>query len=224
MCEDKIQYKVEYRKRKTVGILINENGEVIVRAPIGVSIDNIDKIIDKKRRWIEEKVGMFKEREQLKENEIMYLGKVCKIKVLEQRFLKRDFVYFDGSTFVLNVSDSLKVENTLEKWLREECYKKVKEIEGRYVGHFPKAPLEIRIKEQKRKWGCCTYDNRMFFNWHLIMARESAIEYVVVHEMCHMIHKNHSKEFWSLVKSIFPNYKEEHLYLKEKGYLMKINV
>ena len=53
------------------------------------------------------------------------------------------------------------------------------------------------------------------------MASESAIEYVIVHEMCHMVHKNHSKEFWNLVQKICPNYKEEDLYLKEKGYLMK---
>lgn len=224
MCEEKIQYKVEYRKRKTVGILINENGEVIVRAPIGVSIDYIDKIIEKKRRWIEEKVSMFKEREQLKEDEVMYLGKVCKIKVIEQKFLKKNFVYFKNDTFILNVSNSSEVEKTLEKWFREECYRKVKELMEKYIGYFRLHPKEVKIKQQKRKWGCCTYDNRIFFNWHIIMARESAIEYVIVHEMCHMIHKNHSKKFWNLVEKVFTNYKEEHLYLKENGYLMKINI
>lgn len=222
MYGEKIRYSIEYSKRKTVGIIINENGEVIVRAPLGVNIEYIDELIEKKRNWIVEKVRAFREREQLKEDEVMYLGKVCKKRIVEQKFLKRNFVYFKDNTFILNVSNSSEVEKTLEKWFREECYKKVKEVIDKYIGCFTVAPKEVKIKQQKRKWGCCTYDDRIFLNWHIIMARESAIEYVIVHELCHMVHKNHSKEFWNLVQKIYPNYKEEHLYLKEKGYLMKI--
>ena len=152
MCKEKIQYNLEYSKRKTVGIVINESGEVIVKAPIGVSRDYIDKVIEKKKSWIQEKVSMFKEREQLKEDEVMYLGKVYRIKVVEQKFLKKNFVYFENDIFIVNVSNSLEVEKTLEKWFREECYKKIKELMEKYIYLFKVQPKEVKVKQQKRKW------------------------------------------------------------------------
>lgn len=223
MEKNKIEYKVEFRKRKSIGIIINENGQVIVRAPLGVGEDTINQVIAKKERWIEEKLSMFKERPKLNEDEVMYLGKVCKVKVMEQKFLKKDFVYFEGDRFLVNVSQRSKFEKTLEIWFRERCLEKVLEYVKIHKDNFPVVPREIKVKEQKRKWGCCTYDNRIFFNWRLVMAREKAIQYVVVHEMCHMIQKNHSKAFWQEVEKVMPGYKIEDLYLKDKGCLMKIN-
>ncbi|MBE6047625.1 MAG: M48 family metallopeptidase [Clostridium sp.] len=222
MNGEKIKYTVEFRKRKTIGIIIKENGEVIVRAPNGVSFETIDRVIEKKRKWIEQKVIMFKERKQLASDEVMYLGRICKVRVIEQKFLKKNFVDFKNDTFFVNVSELSKANKVLEKWFREECLKKVTEIVFKYTNRFKEKPKEIRVKSQKTKWGCCTYDNKIFLNWHIIMARESAMEYVVVHEMCHMVYKNHSKDYWKCVENILPEFKKEHLYLKENGYLMKI--
>lgn len=219
-----IKYKLEFRKRKSIGIIINEEGELLVRAPIGVSIDTIEKVLEKKKDWIEEKQKKFTSRDKLNSNEVMYLGETYTVKVIEQKYLKRNFIYLQDKTFLINVSNKDNAAKVLEKWFRERCLEKVSEYVNKYSIELKKIPIEVKVKEQKRKWGSCTYDNKILLNWRLIMAREKAIEYVVVHEMCHMIHKNHSKEFWREVEGILPQFKIEDAYLKEKGYLMKINI
>lgn len=216
------KYKVEFKKRKTISIVIESKNSVLIKVPIGTSAETINRIIDKKRKWIISKLEMMSERKALKDDEILYLGKLTKIKVIEQPFLKRDFVVVINNEIVVNVSTKDKYKRVLEKWLREAAKKVIEEKINKYCTIMNKVPKEIKIKEQKTKWGSCTYDNRIFFNWKLIMAREEAIEYVVVHEMCHMIHKNHSKEYWCTVERFMPSYKKEHKWLKDNGYLLKL--
>ncbi|MBE6050673.1 MAG: M48 family metallopeptidase [Clostridium sp.] len=216
------EYKIEYKKRKTISIVIENKNSVLIKVPIGTSNETINKVIEKKRKWIISKLEMMSERKELKENEILYLGNVTKIKVIVQPFIKRDFVVVINHEIVVNVSSRDKYKRILEKWLREEAKKVIEDKINKYCTIINKVPKEVKIKEQKTKWGSCTYDNRIFFNWKLIMAREEAIEYVVVHEMCHMIHKNHSKEYWSTVEAFMPSYKKEHNWLKENGYLLRL--
>ena len=89
-----------------------------------------------------------------------------------------------------------------------------------YENCFEDKVTQIRVKEQKRRWASCTGKNAILFNWRCSMAREDVVEYIVVHEMCHFEHKDHSKNFWNRVESIMPDYKEKHEYLKVNGINM----
>ena len=91
-----------------------------------------------------------------------------------------------------------------------------------YSEFFEEDIKDIKIKEQKRRWGSCTYDNKMNFNYKIIMAKPEIIDYLVVHEMSHMPHKNHSREFWGKVCSILPNALELRKELKEISYKLDI--
>lgn len=75
----------------------------------------------------------------------------------------------------------------------------------------------IMVKEQKKRWGSCSSKGNLNFNWRLILAPPEVLDYVVVHEMCHLKYMNHSKEFWCEVERILPDYKERRKWLKEKG-------
>lgn len=77
-----------------------------------------------------------------------------------------------------------------------------------YQRFFSKTPKAIKIKEQKKRWGSCTYQNELLFNWRIIMARSDALDYIVVHEMCHRVHKDHSKNYWNPVASVLPDYEK----------------
>lgn len=83
-----------------------------------------------------------------------------------------------------------------------------------YSGKLNVTPAQIKIGSASSYWGCCTGKNVLRFSWRLFLARESAIDYVIVHELAHIKEKNHSSKFWAYVKSILPNYKEEQEYLK----------
>lgn len=214
-------YKVYYKNRKTSSITIEENGDVIVKVPIGTSNKKIEELVEKKSKWIQSKVNLVKSRKILNSDEIMYLGEIYKLKVIIQPYLKKEFVVLHKNIFYINTIANERTKMVLEKHLRKECTAIILKKINMYQNYFLKSPKEIKVKEQKRRWGSCSYDNRIFFNWKLIMGKESTLEYVVVHEMCHMVHKNHSKEYWSLVGKIMPKYEMEHLWLRDNGYLMK---
>ncbi|CUQ38132.1 putative metal-dependent hydrolase [Clostridium paraputrificum] len=154
----------------------------------------------------------------------MYLGKKYSIEIIEQPFLKRNFVAFFNDKFVVNVTIKENAMKVLEEYLKRETLRIVEEKVMRYKVLFKIIPKEIKVKKLKSRWGSCSYDNMLVFNSKLIMFRNEAIDYVVIHELCHMIHKNHSKDYWALVKNIMPNYEQEHKYLRENSHLANIKL
>ena len=80
---------------------------------------------------------------------------------------------------------------------------------------------QVRVKEQKTLWGSCSSKNNINLNYLLIMAPMKVIDYVIVHELVHTIHKNHSSKFWQKVEIIMPNYKDARYWLKENGYKLR---
>lgn len=80
----------------------------------------------------------------------------------------------------------------------------------------------ITIRDQKTRWGSCSGRGTLSFNWRLILAPPEILDYVVVHELCHLTHMNHSKEFWALVGSVIPDYKMKRKWLKENGHTLQL--
>ena len=76
---------------------------------------------------------------------------------------------------------------------------------------------KISIRDQKTRWGSCSSEGNLSFNWRLILAPPDVLDYVVIHELCHRKEMNHSKEFWALVESLMPEYKERRKWLRENG-------
>ena len=79
------------------------------------------------------------------------------------------------------------------------------------------SPREIKVKNYKSRWGSCDKKGRLTFNWHLIKAPHSIVDYVVIHELCHMVQPNHSPKFWHEVEKYDPSYKDHKKWLKENG-------
>jgi predicted metal-dependent hydrolase len=79
----------------------------------------------------------------------------------------------------------------------------------------------IHIKEQKSRWGSCSAKGNLNFNWHIVMAPETIADYLVIHELCHLRHMNHSAEFWHCVSGLYPAYKTARKWLKENGISLR---
>ena len=92
----------------------------------------------------------------------------------------------------------------------------------KYLNHFKEEPSLIKIQSLKDKWGSCSTKNQLRYNWRIVMAKTSVLDYVIVHELCHMKHKNHSKSFWNDVKTILPNYNNSKDWLRINGDNLKI--
>lgn len=105
----------------------------------------------------------------------------------------------------------------LEKWFRKEAALILREKAEEFAKILSVEFKEIHIKDQRSRWGSCSSKGNLNFNWRIVMAPELVCDYVVIHELCHLKHMNHSEAFWQLVRSICPEYKQYRRWLKENG-------
>lgn len=233
--DNMITYAVVRSKRKTIGITVHRNGEVKVSAPFRISEKQIREIVQKKAAWIVKKINEVREmnsntvcREFISGEKFLYLGKEYTLKVVEKHAGKAE-VLMQDDTIAVYVPQGLPEENrkqvimeSLVKWYRQCFDDIIKERIEKYSLQLKVNPCKVAIKDQKTRWGSCSRKGNINLNWRLVMAPMSIIDYVIVHELCHLRIMNHSKDFWDLVKSILPNYSESRKWLKVNGCRLTI--
>ncbi|WP_252229747.1 MULTISPECIES: SprT family zinc-dependent metalloprotease [unclassified Clostridium] len=235
-----IEFQIIRRKRKSICIKIDINGEVQVVAPMRTSKEHILNFVNSKHDWIVEKRRELKsvlnkkvKREFIDDGTFMYLGKEYPIRLLFNDKVKKISIDFIDkslnsnidSEFIIktNTYENEKLKKALEKWYRGKTLDIVKERIKVHQWEFKDKIIKITVKEQKRRYASINIKNEVYFNWRISMAPLEVIDYIVVHEMCHMDFRNHSKQFWNRVEEVMPNYKKHHEYLKENGINMTID-
>jgi len=128
----------------------------------------------------------------------------------------------DAFVFNTPTEDPAILKKLAEKWYRKEAEKIILQRVEKYRYKFKISPGNIKVKEQKRRWGTCTSKGNIYFNWRIIMAPLNVIDYVIVHEFSHLAYHNHSVKFWNYVGSIMPDYKERKKWLGENGLLLEL--
>ena len=213
--------KIIRSKRKTLSLSINEDAELVVRAPKRLSIEKIQDFIDKKENWIQSKKRLIED--QLKDassnqNKLLYLGSLFPISIKEN---ESESLVFNGEEFITNSLDPKTISLSVRKWYKN----KFREIALPRVVYFSDqhnlTVNQVRIKNQKTMWGSCSSKNNINLNYLLIMAPMDVIDYVIVHELVHTIHRNHSVNFWNSVESIMPDFMKHRQWLKVNGYKLR---
>ena len=216
-------HKIIKSNRKTLSISVNDNAELIVRAPKRISNDQIKEFITEKANWINNKQTLMRTRlNDVKERTKyapLFRRPIPNKNNPNQRQSKE--IIFNGKEFITNLQNKDALNLSLKFWYK----KKFKEVAIPRLFYFAnKHNLKInqvRIKEQKTLWGSCSSKNNINLNYLLIMAPLKVIDYVIIHELVHTIHKNHSENFWKSVASIMPNYDDARHWLKENGYKLR---
>lgn len=156
---------------------------------------------------------------------IPYLGEYWSLTRATTK-LKRVKIEFDEG-FKAHVPMSLasdiiesEIRRALTKWLRNSAHTQVQAIVNKHQEKHQLRPRSIRIKTQKSRWGSCGIHNDININWLLILAPSVILEYVVVHELCHIQQRNHSARFWALVATHLPDYKQQRLWLHNHGCVL----
>lgn len=226
----KIEYKVVYSKRKTIAIHIDRDKNIIVRAPRGIDKTKLKGLVESKGNWIVNKLAEVRNYEiQAKKYQkgelFLYLGKEYPLDIVVDDKQKSSQVEIkDNSLMVMtNSADEESIKDLVEHFYRQETLRIVKDRVKYYQKYFVIEPNNIRVKKQKTRWGSCSSLNNLNFNLKLSMAKISVIDYIVVHEMSHLIHLNHSKDFWNQVRSILPDYGEEKAWLRLNGAKLNLD-
>ncbi len=226
-----IEYDVIYSKRKTLEISIKPPGIITVRVPNYLSEAQIENSVRNKGKWIMQKLHILSKqdaapinREYVSGETFMYMGRYYELKVVLEESLIKPEVKLDKENVILTTPTNDKdiMRQLIESWYKQKALETITKRIEYYGGYFKLKPSSIKIKNQKTRWGSCNYKNDLCFNYKLIMAPCDVLDYVVVHEMCHMEHKNHSKNFWNEVASIIPDYSERRQWLKEHGVRIDI--
>lgn len=207
-----------------MSLTINEKGELIVHAPQNMPLYDIFDFIKKKEKWIESKcnniLNILNNNKNIVEyNEVFFLGK--KYNVLTTEGLK--FPYITESSLLLPVCKNKDKQKTaIKTWLMSSV-QNILIARVQKLSEFMKQSFnEINIINSRAKWGMCDNKRNLYFNWKLLMLSPDLIDYVIIHELSHLIELNHSKKFWEIVKAVIPNYKNLRNLLKECGFLIKL--
>ncbi len=226
-----IKFDVEYRNRKTLEIGIEPPEKIRVLAPNCALEEDILRIVKSKAKWITGKLFEFKdieyrkvEKEYVNGESFMYLGRRYSLQIiLKDEFVKSYAKLYRGKLYVeTNTKDSSVIKKAIEKFYREKTLEKVLEKTEYYSRFFNLSPVSIKVKEQKKIWGSCSSAGDIFYNWRCSMAPSNVMDYIVVHEMCHMVNFNHSKEYWKLVETIMPDFRERKKWLRDNGVKMEL--
>jgi predicted metal-dependent hydrolase len=115
------------------------------------------------------------------------------------------------------IQQSQGIRQALIRWMKQQARRQTGLLLQHYADRTGLLPRSYRIKTLKSRWGSCGPNNDININWLLLPAPPAALEYVIVHELCHIQHKNHSPAFWELVATHYPAYREQRLWLKQHG-------
>ena len=210
-----IAYQVVRSNRKSVALVIDNEANLIVRAPALMPDTVIDEFVRRKKRWINEKqqqVAVFGEKHP--PVVVEYLGSNYAI-------IKNDVDEVDISGNELIVPENYDIE-ALTAWLKGQAMQIISERVTLYANVMGVTPGTVKLSEAKARWGSCSTKNNLNFAWRLVMCPLSVIDYVVVHELSHITYKNHSPAFWARVKTVLPTYEDGQEWLKLNKKLMEI--
>jgi len=226
-----IDYTLIYKKRKTMGIYVDLYGHVELRVPTGTSMEMIEKLLEDKKDWIfakskeqQERTKGFKVKEYNDGETFLYMGKNYPICITIEEKVAGDYAVLEEDCLHLYVKEQSeeRIRQTLKRFYYQQCKALAESRIKIYQPLFKTKPREIKITDNKKTWGTCNSNFQLTFNWKLAMAPLESIDYVVVHEMCHMVHLNHDRSFWRLVGKILPDYEERQAWLHQSSWKMVI--
>lgn len=222
-----IEFSLHYSNRKTLAISVNPDMSVTVVAPKGKDVSLIKEKVRGRAAWILKQQATFEKflpvsppKKFVSGESHYYLGRQYRIKIIlgdkEEVKLKSGYI----NIYIKESKNQEKIEDLLNTWLLSHaevqfkaklkvCWEKFKSLELK----FP----ELQIRKMSKRWGSCTVQGKIYLNTELIKAPSHCIEYVITHELCHLKHKNHSKDFFMLLNRVMPDWENRKLRL-EKMY------
>ena len=222
---DELQVQVvRTQRKKTLSVQI-EQGQVRILVPRTLAWAEIEAMVAKKARWIQLKLAEQQQVQPLPAKEYMngeafyLLGRNYRLQIVTDA--PSAHVDLDAGRLRVHLPTSSpsadQIRSAVIKWYKAQAVEVLLERVQRYERLMKVSATSVVVKKYKARWGSCYADGRISFNWLIIMAPSTVIDYVVVHELCHLVHMNHSPEFWQIVKRYHPGYAEAKQWLKEYG-------
>ena len=223
---DDINIQIIRSKRRRTSQIEVKNKQVFVRAPHYLPQFLIRKFVNKKRNWIVQNLTKQLQQPQVVEKQFcdgetfqlfdqpFYL-RINKNKTNPTKLINQElFVSVPGRV----KNQSKYVRNKMSDWYKETALSHIRQRVEFFASLMEVKAKSVKVREYKRRWGSCSSNGELSFNWRIIMAPPVAIDYVVIHELAHISEFNHSKKFWQVVSKTMPDYNQQILWFKNNSY------
>lgn len=209
---------VERQNRRSTLIQVTRDGQVIVRVPRSFSDHAIASLIESKQHWIQSKLKAFSKLPPLRAKrrlvtgeEFLYLGQNVH---LQFEISDQPSISLNNTHLHLRAQNPAIGKTILTEWYKSRATLVLQERTRHYASLMGISPKSVTVKSYKSRWGVCRSNGEVAFNWKLIQAPFFVLDYVVVHELCHLRELNHSQRFWKWVERFYPRYIEAKRWLR----------
>ena len=213
-------------QRKTTDIVIERDGVVTVRPPANYTPEQVDAVVESKRMWIYRNLAEWKDlnasavvREWVNGETFLYLGRSYRLSLVSNQ--EGDLMLKDGrfclSRSVVEEGGAEAARLAFETYFSERGLQRFSERVAYYAQKAGVTVASIKVKEMGYRWASCGKNGVLNFHWKCMMAPPKIIDYIVVHELCHVHHRSHSDAFWNEVDKVLPDYRERKEWLRRRG-------
>jgi len=223
------EIKIVRSRRKTIALIVQPDGSLLVRAPLRVTQRQILDVVQQQAEWVRSRQEAARQRaaaappKAFVEGEtFQYLGQPYRLVIANAA---RPALALDAQAGQFRLARAAQpgVAALFEAWYRRQARQVFTERVAFYARQIGLQPQKLRISSARTRWGSCSSRGTLSFTWRLVMAPLPVIDYVVVHELCHLQVRNHSKDFWNKVRAIMPDYKERARWLRVNGHLLRLD-
>jgi predicted metal-dependent hydrolase len=213
-------------KRRKLTITVERDRSVVVHAPKNTSDEKIEQVVESKRQWIYEKIGHPQKYQDLphapgKEivsgESALYLGRQYRIEIVKSNTSE---IHFDQRFFVPDLPKPIRAE-AMREWYIAKANEKIVSRVKQHARLLGVDVALVKIVDNRYRWGSCTLNDNVNFNWRLIKAPMFVIDYIIVHELAHLIETNHTPRFWNIVRAQAPTMDKAKVWLKENGQILE---
>jgi predicted metal-dependent hydrolase len=224
-----------HERARRLKVKVFRHGAVEVVTPPGVRADDVVSALFEHDVWIRERLDRVVEQRskgpaprpvRFATGDVLpVFGHPTPLVVLDEPRLR---VRIDacGGTLRVRVPETLEesdryrvIARGVERWLRQQLQPVVDDIVEDVSATWRLVPSKVTLVSPRRQWGSCAFDGTIRINWRLAFANRDVVKYVVVHELCHLEHRNHQRAFWELVEKLMPDYRRHQRWLREHAYL-----
>ena len=210
-----------------------EKGIVTIAVPQSLDRRKIEELLHAKRQWIRDKITLHqaalpdRRKRYVSGEAFPYLGRNYRLKVargeanavkLVEGHLRLDILSDDRF-----IDQDARARRLVRRWYKDKAQALLARKSQHFGSIIGKTVGKVSVRDFKSRWGSCTPDGDLEFNWRIVLAPQRMVDYIVAHEVAHLVHHNHSKDFWQLVSRLYPNYRECREWLKENGHRLSLD-
>ncbi len=227
----KIKFDINIKRtnrKKTIALSIKKDS-IDLLVPKTFTNQQINHFLEKKAAWIRKKLETQNQlpnyiaKQFITGESFLYLGQYYQLNI---EYEPHNNIHLTENTLEIKIKLSVQnqphlIQALLKDWYKQKAGMLLKQRTISFAKKMQLSPKKISIKTYTACWGCCNSKNEIFYNWKIIMAPLRVIDYIIVHELCHLIEFNHSPKYWQQVRFYLPDYQYSKNWLKENASLLE---